>query len=59
VIRWHVQLGLIPIPKTANPGRLLENLDLFDFTLTRDEMDQLSTLDRGGLGAVDSDHTGL
>jgi len=59
VIRWHVQLGLIPIPKTANPDRLVENLDVFGFSLTDDEIELLTGLDRGGQGAVDSDHTGL
>ena len=59
VIRWHLQLGLVPIPKTTDRRRLTENIDVFDFTLTEDEMKLLSTLDRGGIGAVDSDHTGL
>jgi 2,5-diketo-D-gluconate reductase A len=59
VIRWHVQLGLVPIPKTANPDRLAENLDVFGFALTENEMELLAGLDRGGQGAVDSDHTGL
>ena len=59
VIRWHVQLGLIPIPKTAHPDRLVENLDVFGFTLTDDETELLTGLDRGGRGVVDSDHTGL
>ncbi|HSK06596.1 MAG TPA: aldo/keto reductase [Acidimicrobiia bacterium] len=59
VIRWHLQLGLVPIPKTADRRRLLENIDVFDFTLADEEIKLLSTLDRGGVGAVDSDHTGL
>ena len=59
VLRWHLQLGLIPIPKTSNPRRLAENIDVFDFTLTQEDMDELSALNRGGVGAVDSDQTGL
>jgi 2,5-diketo-D-gluconate reductase A len=59
VIRWHLQLGLVPIPKTTDRRRLIENIDVFDFILTEDEMELLSTLDRGGIGAMDSDHTGL
>jgi len=59
VLRWHLQLGLIPIPKTANRQRLTENIDIFDFSLTEEEMDRLSALDTGGRGAVDSDRTGL
>jgi 2,5-diketo-D-gluconate reductase A len=59
VIRWHLQLGLVPIPKTANPRRMLENIDVFDFALADEEMDLIATLNRDGRGAVDSDHTGL
>ncbi|MGH8915915.1 MAG: aldo/keto reductase [Acidimicrobiia bacterium] len=59
VLRWHLQLGLIPLPKTSRPGRLAENIAVFDFTLGQEEMDRLSTLDRDGQGAVDSDRSGL
>ena len=58
VLRWHVQLGLIPIPKTSKPQRLAENLDVFDFELRSDEMADISALDRDGEGAVDSDRFG-
>lgn len=59
VLRWHLQLGVIPIPKTAHPGRLAENLDVFDFELDDAAMGILSGLDAGGRGVVDSDITGL
>jgi 2,5-diketo-D-gluconate reductase A len=55
VLRWHVQLGLIPIPKTSRPERMVENIDAFDFELDADEMDELAALDRGGEGVTDSD----
>jgi 2,5-diketo-D-gluconate reductase A len=58
VLRWHVQLGLIPIPKTSRPHRLAENIDVFDFELSSDEMDEITALDRHGEGAVDSDRFG-
>jgi 2,5-diketo-D-gluconate reductase A len=58
VLRWHVQLGLIPIPKTSKPKRLEENLDVFDWELSPEEMDRLTGLDRGGEGAMDSDRFG-
>jgi 2,5-diketo-D-gluconate reductase A len=58
VLRWHVQLGLIPIPKTSRPQRLAENIDVFDFELSPDEMDEIIELDRHGEGAVDSDRFG-
>lgn len=57
VLRWHVQLGLIPIPKTSQLRRLVENLDVFDFTLSEDEMARLSSIDSGR--GVDSDSFGL
>jgi 2,5-diketo-D-gluconate reductase A len=58
VLRWHVQLGLLPIPKTSQPQRLAANIDVFDFELSSDEMDRIAALDRHGRGAVDSDRFG-
>jgi 2,5-diketo-D-gluconate reductase A len=50
VLRWHLQLGLIPIPKTSQRHRLTENLDVFDFTLAGDEMDRLGSIDSSSPG---------
>ena len=47
VLRWHVQHGLVTVPKSANAARLAENLDVFDFELTRFEMMSIDALDRG------------
>ncbi|KAG8323364.1 hypothetical protein J6590_006374 [Homalodisca vitripennis] len=47
LLRHVVQLGVAVIPKSANPLRLKENLDIFDFELTDAEMCQLNALDRG------------
>jgi 2,5-diketo-D-gluconate reductase A len=58
VLRWHVQNGLLPIPKSSNPERLALNLDVFGFTLSDAEMAAIEGLDRGGAGAVDSDQRG-
>jgi 2,5-diketo-D-gluconate reductase A len=58
VLRWHVQLGLVPIPKTSKPERLAQNIDVFDFELGSDDMARLAALDRHGAGAVDSDRFG-
>jgi 2,5-diketo-D-gluconate reductase A len=58
VLRWHVQQGLVPIPKTSKPERLAENIDVFDFELTAEDMDELGALDRHGEGAVDPDRFG-
>ena len=54
VLRWQVQLGLVPIPRTSRPRRLVEDIRVFDFALTVDEMMAISALDRGGEGAADS-----
>ena len=58
VLRWHVQLGLVAIPKTATASRLAENLDVFDFDLTIDDMEEIATLSEGPDAGVDSDRTG-
>jgi 2,5-diketo-D-gluconate reductase A len=58
VLRWHVQLGLVAIPKSADPGRIAANLDVFDFELSADEMVAFSALDRGEDSAEDSDAFG-
>lgn len=58
VLRWHHQLGLVTVPKSANPGRIAENLDIFDFSLTDDEMSAISSLDYGEAHATDSDSFG-
>ncbi|MBJ7005787.1 MULTISPECIES: aldo/keto reductase [Streptomyces] len=47
VIRWHLQLGNIVIPKSVTPARIRENFDVFGFTLTAEEMQALAALDRG------------
>ncbi|MGZ0232679.1 aldo/keto reductase [Streptomyces sp. CPS1] len=46
VIRWHLQLGNIVIPKSVTPARIRENLDVFDFALTEQEMTAIAALDR-------------
>lgn len=46
VLRWGVQRGTSIIPKTSNPERLSENIDLFDFELTQEEMQLISRLNR-------------
>lgn len=58
ILRWHVQQGMVPIPKSGNPERLAQNIDVFDFTLSDAEMASISGLDKGGAGAADSDVTG-
>ncbi|WP_405483541.1 aldo/keto reductase [Streptomyces sp. NBC_00009] len=47
VLRWAVQRGVASIPKSVRPERMAENLDVFDFALTDDEMASIATLDTG------------
>jgi 2,5-diketo-D-gluconate reductase A len=47
IIRWHIELGNLVIPKTANPTRLLENISVFDFNLDEEDMSAIATLDSG------------
>lgn len=46
ILRWEIQLGTITIPKTTTPSRQVENLSLFDFELTAEEMAIISSLTR-------------
>jgi 2,5-diketo-D-gluconate reductase A len=47
VLRWHLQLGNVVIPKSVTPTRIRENFDVFGFALTDEEVSSLSSLDRG------------
>jgi diketogulonate reductase-like aldo/keto reductase len=55
VLRWHLQLGNVVIPKSVTPSRIRENIDVFGFTLTNDEVASLSTLDKGERTGPDPD----
>jgi 2,5-diketo-D-gluconate reductase A len=45
VLRWHLQLGNVVIPKSVTPERIRENIDLFDFELSEDDMAAIARLD--------------
>ena len=47
ILRWDLQRGVVVIPGSSNPDHIRENLDLFCFELTQEEMDQIAALDRG------------
>jgi 2,5-diketo-D-gluconate reductase A len=55
VLRWHLQHGLSPIPRSTQAHRIVENFDVFDFTLTGDQVADIDTLDTGARGGPDPD----
>jgi 2,5-diketo-D-gluconate reductase A len=58
VLRWHVQHGLVPLPKSATPARQESNLDVFEWSLSADDMAALDGLSKGPDAGVDSDVSG-
>jgi 2,5-diketo-D-gluconate reductase A len=55
VLRWHLQLGNVVIPKSVTPERIAANIEVFDFTLTDDDMSALGALDSGERMGPDPD----
>jgi 2,5-diketo-D-gluconate reductase A len=55
VIRWHLQLGNIVIPKSVTQARIEQNFDVFHFTLSEQEMQQIERLDAGHRTGPDPD----
>lgn len=55
VLRWHIELGSVPIPKSADAARRRENLDVFGFQLAPEQVDAISALERGRLWGADPD----
>lgn len=47
ILRWHIQEGIIVFPKSSNPVHIKENIDIFDFELTDEEMNEIRQLDKG------------
>ena len=45
ILRWHTQMGFLTIPGSKNPDHIRDNADIFDFTLTADEMAEIAKLD--------------
>jgi diketogulonate reductase-like aldo/keto reductase len=55
VLRWHIQLGHVVFPKSMSPERLEQNIDVFDFELSAEEMQRIEPLDRGERTGPDPD----
>lgn len=45
-LRWHIQKGIIPIPKSSHYGRIADNIDIFNFELSEEDMIKIDRLDR-------------
>jgi 2,5-diketo-D-gluconate reductase A len=58
VLRWHTQLGYVPTPKSADALRLAQNLDVFDFRLSDEELAAFGALDRPDPTMLDADSFG-
>ena len=58
VLRWHVQVGVVPVARSSSPKRIAENLDVFDFELGDEELERLDSLDRGRTPARDPEAHG-
>ena len=54
ILRWHLDRDTIIIPKSANPSRIKENFDMFDFTLDKEDMEAIKLFDCNGRTGVDS-----
>ena len=52
ILRWNVQRGVVVIPKSVHKERIEENFDIWDFTLTGEEMETISSLDMGYQGTA-------
>ena len=55
ILRWHIQHGHIVIPKSARPARMAENLAVFDFELTAEDIASIDALDQAASGRVGPD----
>lgn len=53
VLRWHVEHGIAAIPKSVRPDRIAENIAIFDFALTAEEVAAIDALDTGARGGPD------
>ncbi|HEV8556725.1 MAG TPA: aldo/keto reductase [Actinophytocola sp.] len=55
VLRWHLEQGVVPIPKSVTPSRIRENIDVFDFELAPDDLATLAELNTGRRTGLDPD----
>jgi diketogulonate reductase-like aldo/keto reductase len=51
-VRWSLQKGYVPLPKSDTPSRIVSSADVYSFTLDKDDMAKLDGLDQGKSGAI-------
>ena len=56
IIRWNVQNGVLVIPKSDSPAHQRENLDVYGFELTQEDLEAIDALDKGEPGRVEDQH---
>lgn len=52
MLRWNIQRGVVVIPKSTHIERIKENIDIFDFALTEEDMQKITALDQGYVGTA-------
>ena len=55
ILRWHIQRGMMAIPRSSNPKRLRDNIQIFDFELEETDMNKINALDTGKRMGADPD----
>ncbi|MFI6707034.1 aldo/keto reductase [Nonomuraea sp. NPDC050478] len=58
VLRWHIQIGNVVIPKSVTPSRIKENIDVFDFILDREDMAAIGAMNAGRRLGLDPETSG-
>ncbi len=53
ILRWHIQRGVVVIPKSVHKERIRENIDIWDFELSQEDMDKIAAMDIGRSEVVD------
>ena len=46
ILRWNLERGVVPIPGSSNPAHIKENTEIFDFELTKAQMERIAALNR-------------
>lgn len=52
LIRWSLQKGWIPLPKSDTPERIVQNMEIYDFNISNEDMETLDGLDEGPAGSI-------